>query len=156
MIFKGQIAPDFKLKDINEHTVQLSSYRGQKIIILAFLRGFMWPYCRAQLARLRDSYSEFTSRGAEILAIGPDKTKKFAMYWHENRIPFIGIPDPKKKVLNLYKQEVNLFKLGRMPMNSVVDLEGHLRYVHYGLSMADIPDNETFLEVIDKISTSSE
>ena len=41
MIFKGQIAPDFKLKDINEHTVQLSSYRGQKIIILAFLRGFM-------------------------------------------------------------------------------------------------------------------
>jgi len=108
------------------------------------------------LARLRDSYDEFTSRGAEILAIGPDKPKKFASYWHENNIPFVGLPDVSKKISKLYKQEVNLFKLGRMPMNSIVDLEGHIRFVHYGLSMSDIPDNETFIEVIDKINASSE
>jgi peroxiredoxin Q/BCP len=107
------------------------------------------------LARLRDSYAEFTSRGAEILAVGPDKLKPFAKYWHENRIPFVGLPDPKHQVAKLYKQEVNLFKLGRMPMNSIVDREGHLRFVHYGLSMSDIPDNETFLEVIDKLNNPS-
>ena len=41
MIFNGQIAPDFKLKDINGQVVHLSSYRGEKIVVLAFLRGFM-------------------------------------------------------------------------------------------------------------------
>jgi peroxiredoxin Q/BCP len=108
------------------------------------------------LARLRDSYTEFTSRGAEILAVGPDKPGKFANFWRENEIPFIGLPDVEKKVSKLYKQEVNLFKLGRMPMNSIVDREGHIRFVHYGLSMADIPDNETFIKVIDKINVPSE
>ena len=41
MIFKGQLAPDFKLKDINGRSVRLSSYRGEKVIVLTFLRGFM-------------------------------------------------------------------------------------------------------------------
>ena len=108
------------------------------------------------MARLRDSYAEFTSRGAEILAVGPDKPSSFINYWRENNIPFVGLPDVRKTVSKLYKQEVNLFKLGRMPMNSIIDLEGHIRFVHYGLNMADIPDNEVFIEVIDKINAPSE
>jgi len=107
------------------------------------------------LARLRDSYTDFTLREAEILAVGPDNSSSFVKYWRENKIPFIGMPDVEKKVSRLYKQEVNLFKLGRMPMNSIIDREGHIRFVHYGLSMADIPDNKTFLEVIDELNASS-
>ena len=155
MIFKGQMAPDFELKDIYERPIRLSSYRAEKVVVLAFLRGFMWPYCRAQLARLRDSYQEFTSRNAEILAIGPDKPSSFTNYWRENKIPFVGLPDVGKTVSKLYKQEVNLFKLGRMPMNSIVDIDGYIRFVHYGLNMTDIPENETFLDVIDKVSAPS-
>ena len=154
-IFNGQSAPDFELLDVSGHPVRLSSYRGKKVIVLAFLRGFMWPYCRAQLARLRDSYAEFTSRNSEILAVGPDSPQKFAKYWDENNIPYIGLPDVDKSISKLYKQEINLFKLGRMPLNAIVDLEGHIRFVHYGLSMADIPDNQTLLEVIDQLNTSS-
>ena len=41
MIFNGQLAPDFKLKDINGSSIRLSSYRGEKVILLAFLRGFL-------------------------------------------------------------------------------------------------------------------
>lgn len=108
------------------------------------------------MARLRDSYEAFTLRGAEILAVGPDSPVSFGTYWRENNIPFVGLPDVGKTVSKLYKQEVNLFKLGRMPMNSIVDREGRIRFVHYGLSMSDIPDNETFLRVIDEIKASSE
>jgi peroxiredoxin Q/BCP len=108
------------------------------------------------LARLRDSYSGFTERAAEILAVGPDSPKSFRSYWKENRIPFIGLPDPKHRVAKLYRQEVNLFKLGRMPLNTVVDRKGNLRYVHYGTSMADIPDNEIFIQVIEEINASSD
>ena len=41
MIFKGQLAPDFELEDINGRSVRLSSYRDEKVVVLAFLRGFM-------------------------------------------------------------------------------------------------------------------
>ena len=105
---------------------------------------------------MRDAYSEFTSRGAEILAIGPDSLEKFVNYWHENDIPFPGLPDPEHVVAQVYKQEVNLFKLGRMPMNAVVGRQGFIRFVHYGASMSDIPDTETFLRVIDELNASSE
>lgn len=108
------------------------------------------------MARLRDSYAEFTRRDSEILAVGPDKLDAFKNYWGENKIPFVGLPDSEHRVAKIYKQEVNLFKLGRMPMNAILDLDGYLRFVHYGLYMADIPDNETFLKVIDEILAPSE
>lgn len=107
------------------------------------------------MARLRDSYAEFTGRKAEILAVGPDSPAKFRTYWRENRLPFIGLPDPKHAVARLYKQQINLFKLGRMPLNLVLDRSGHMRYVHYGNDMTDIPDNETFIQVIEQLNAAS-
>lgn len=108
------------------------------------------------MARLRDGYAEFTNRDAEILAIGPDKLGKFASFWQENNIPFPGLPDPEKLISKLYKQEINLFKLGRMPLNAILDRKGYIRFIHYGYSMSDIPDNETLLGVIDELNASSE
>ena len=40
-IFKGQEAPDFALSDLNGDQIRLSDFRGKKITVLAFLRGFM-------------------------------------------------------------------------------------------------------------------
>lgn len=54
-------------------------------------------------------------------------------------------------VLKLYGQEVNLFKLGRMPAQMLVDKEGVLRYVHFGHSMKDIPENKEIFELIDSL-----
>ena len=104
---------------------------------------------------MRDGYSDFVSRGVEILAIGTDSASSFESYWKKENIPYIGLSDPKASVPRLYKQEVNLFKLGRMPLNCVVDADGRIRYIHYGSNMTDIPDNETFINVIDQINASS-
>lgn len=107
------------------------------------------------MARLRDQYEEFQSRDVEILAVGPDPVDSFKRYWAREELPFSGLPDPEHNVAKLYRQEVNLFKLGRMPLNCIVDLQGSIRYVHYSASRSDIPENETFLNVIDEIIASS-
>ena len=107
------------------------------------------------MARLRDEYEQFTSRGVEILAIGPDGENAFHQYWDEQKLPFIGLPDPGHKVASRYRQEVNLFKLGRMPLVCVVDANGMIRYAHYGKSMSDIPQNKILLDVIDELNASS-
>lgn len=107
------------------------------------------------MARLRDEYGQFTNHGAEILAIGPDSESAFRQYWDEHKLPFIGFPDPGHDVARRYKQEVNLFKMGRMPLVCVVDAKGMIRYAHQGKSMSDIPENKILLDVIDELNASS-
>jgi peroxiredoxin len=107
------------------------------------------------LARLRDEYDHFMGRGAEILAVGPNDVESFKRYWVNEKIPFIGLPDPDHSVSKMYRQEVNLFKLGRMPLNCIIDAKGYVRFAHYGSSMRDIPSNEELLHVIDQLKASS-
>lgn len=107
------------------------------------------------MARLRDDYEKFTDRGAEILAVGPNSPSAFEQYWKNETIPFIGLPDPDHRVAKMYRQEVNIFKAGRMPLNCVVDRKGYIRYAHYGGSMTDIPSNDDLLHVIDQLNASS-
>lgn len=104
------------------------------------------------MAQLRQDYQQFTSRNIQVIVVGPEDAKAFASYWKENDLPFIGLPDPKASVLKLYGQEVNLFKLGRMPAQVIVDKAGVARYAHYGHDMSDIPSNQEVLELIDRLS----
>ena len=105
--------------------------------------------------RLRDDYQQFVSRGSEILAIGPDGENAFREYWAVKKLPFVGLSDPGHDVARRYRQEINLFKLGRMPLVCVVDARGMIRYAHYGASMSDIPENKDLLDVIDELNASS-
>jgi len=41
LITPGEPAPDFEAKDINGDKIHLSSFRGNKPIVLVFLRGFL-------------------------------------------------------------------------------------------------------------------
>jgi peroxiredoxin Q/BCP len=107
------------------------------------------------LARLRDDYETFRNHGAEILAVGPNLPTTFRQYWRKEQIPFLGLPDPDHSVARKYKQEVKLFKLGRMPLNCVIDAKGYVRFAHYGRSMSDIPSNEELLHVIDELNAAS-
>jgi peroxiredoxin Q/BCP len=104
------------------------------------------------MAQLRQDYSEFVKRETQVVVVGPEGTGQFSSYWRENQLPFIGLPDPKASVLRLYGQEVNLFKLGRMPAQVLIDKSGTVRFVHYGHSMSDIPENRELLEMIDIIN----
>ena len=107
------------------------------------------------MARLRDEHDQFVSRDVTILAIGPNPPSVFKEYWQTEKIPFIGLPDDDHRVARMYKQEVNLFKLGRMPLNCVVDRKGYIRFAHYGASMQDIPANEELFRVIDELNAAS-
>jgi peroxiredoxin Q/BCP len=102
---------------------------------------------------LRLDYAKFQALDSEVIALGPDGPNAFKRYWEENQMPFIGLADIHSKVAEQYQQEVNLFKLGRMPAQVIVDRQGKVRYSHYGDSMSDIPENDTILALIEKINT---
>ena len=87
--------------------------------------------------------------------MGPNPASTFGQYWQNEQIPFVGLPDPSHSVAVQYRQEVNLFKMGRMPLNCVLDEKGYVRFAHYGRSMSDIPSNEELLHVIDELIAAS-
>lgn len=107
------------------------------------------------MAQLRQDYPEFVARKAKIIVIGPEGDKSFQAYWQKHGLPFTGLPDPNAQVLKLYEQEVNLFKLGRMPAQVIVDKAGIVRFAHYGHSMQDIPKNSELLALFDSLNAES-
>jgi peroxiredoxin Q/BCP len=107
------------------------------------------------MAQLRHDYSEFVARDIEVVVVGPEDARAFTDYWQRESLPFIGLPDPKSSVLKLYGQQVNLFKLGRMPAQVLIDKAGVARFVHYGHSMSDIPENEEILALGDEVNAAT-
>lgn len=103
------------------------------------------------MAQLRQDYSKFQELDTEIIAVGPEDADNFKLYWESHKLPFIGLPDPTHSVLKRYGQEVNLFKLGRMPAQVIIDKQGIARYVHYGHSMSDIPENEEIFQILETL-----
>ena len=100
------------------------------------------------MAQLRQDFSAFVGQEAVILVVGPEGPGSFKAYWKAHGLPFTGLPDPNHQVLKLFGQQIKLFKWGRMPAQVVVDKQGFARFVHYGDSMSDIPDNQELLGLL--------
>ena len=101
------------------------------------------------MAQLRRDHENFVKLDTEILVAGPENAEAFQKYWAKEKLPFIGLPDPEHKILKLYGQEVKIFKLGRMPAQVMIDKSGKVRFVHYGHSMMDIPENKELLDLLE-------
>lgn len=104
------------------------------------------------MAQLRQDYDQFVQRDAEVIVVGPETTEKFAAYFKANDLPFIGLPDPTHSVLKLYKQQVKLIRMGRLPAQTVVDKHGLIQYAHFGKSMQDIPSTEAMTGLLDQLN----
>ncbi len=102
---------------------------------------------------MRQDYDQFVARDADVIVIGPDGPRAFMRTWQQEGFPFPGLAaDPQHTVANVYNQEVNLLKLGRMPAVLVVDKQGQIRFEHYGESMSDIPLNQEILGILDELN----
>ena len=104
------------------------------------------------MAQLRQDYTEFTARDAEIVVVAPEKLDAVRDYWNKENLPFVGLSDPDHKVAKLYGQQVKWLKFGRMPALTVIDKQGYVHYRHYGDSMSDIPTNRKVLALLDELN----
>ncbi len=103
------------------------------------------------MMQLHQDHKLFVEKDTEIVAVGPENQVEFKKFWDEHKLDFTGIADPEQKILKLFDQKISILKLGRMPAQMLIDKSGVLRYIHYGNSMKDIPENSEILYIIDKI-----
>ena len=106
------------------------------------------------MAQLRQDDTQFAAQDTEVIVVGPEGPGAFAALLAKTRPAFCWAAGPTASVLKLYGQEINLFKLGRMPAQVLIDKSGRVRFVHYGKSMSDIPQTEEMLELIRQMDTS--
>ena len=104
------------------------------------------------MAQLRQDYEKFVQRDTVVIAVGPDSKSDFKKFWEQKDMPFIGLADPDNRVAQMYDQEVNLLKFGRIPAQVIIDKDGIVQFAHYSRSMSDIPENDEILEKIDEIN----
>lgn len=78
MLPVGTTAPDFTLRDQNQQPITLSSFRGDKNVLLVFFPLAFTKICQGELDQLRDQLPRFENDNSVALAIsvGPPPTHK--------------------------------------------------------------------------------
>lgn len=70
MVDVGSKAPEFTLKDSNKQDVSLSSFVGQKPVLLVFYPFAFSGICTGELCQLRDDFTSFD--GVQVLGVSVD------------------------------------------------------------------------------------
>ncbi len=68
----GTQAPDFTLKDQNNQEVALSSFRGERSVLVVFYPFAFSGICTGELCAVRDDLSSFQNDDVQILAVSVD------------------------------------------------------------------------------------
>jgi len=74
-ILVGAQAPDFKATDLNQQTLTLSQFKGERFVLLDFWASWCVP-CRESLPHLRTIYNKYHSKGFDIIAVSTDESRK--------------------------------------------------------------------------------
>ena len=97
----GDSAPDFELRSNTGENVMLSSYFGEKKIILFFYVKDNTPGCTAEVIGFRDNYAKI-SKNYEVLGINNDSNDSHMNFSQKHKLPFKLLSDPGKKIAALY------------------------------------------------------
>lgn len=93
MVDVGDTAPDFTLEDQNRKPVTLSSFRGEKNVVVVFYPLSFTGVCEGELCAIRDSIADFDSGDVQTLAISVDSGPTHAKWAAEQGYSFPLLAD---------------------------------------------------------------
>jgi peroxiredoxin Q/BCP len=95
----GDEAPAFSLPDADGKTVNLSDYKGRKVIVY-FYPAASTPGCTKQACDFRDNLGQLNEAGLDVIGISPDKPEKLAKFRDAEGLTFPLLSDPERTVLS--------------------------------------------------------
>ncbi len=129
-IMKGQIAPDFTLKDISGKQMSLSSEKNN-VVCLVFWATWC-PYCVREMPRYKELHAKYAAKGLKILSINiaaNDPLPRVEAFQQKTQLPYPILYDSMQEVSRLY------YVTG-VPVSVIIDRKGIIQYRGYQL-----PDN---------------
>lgn len=97
----GDAAPAFKGVDEKGETIQLSDFKGKKLILFFYPKDNT-PGCTAEACSLRDHFGELEEAGYAMLGVSPDSSKKHQNFINKFEFPFSLLADTELEVIKSF------------------------------------------------------
>ncbi|GAB2592665.1 thioredoxin-dependent thiol peroxidase [Spirosoma areae] len=114
----GDPAPGFTSTDQNGQPVNLSAFRGKKVVLYFYPKDDT-PGCTAQACSLRDNYEQLLTNGYEVLGVSVDDEKSHQKFSKKYDLPFTLVADPDKRIVEAYDVWKEKSMYGRIFMGTV-------------------------------------
>jgi len=133
MLKEGDKAPDFKARDADGNQVELSAFRGQKVVLYFYPKDDT-PGCTREACSFRDSHSKLTRRGIKVLGISLDSEASHKKFAAKYDLPFTLLNDPERSVSEAYgtygeKKFMGQTYLGLHRMTFLIDEKDRIKKI---------------------------
>lgn len=98
---EGQKAPDFTLKNQDGEDIQLSDFRGQKVIIFAYPRAAT-SGCTTQACGFRDQMPQIETSNAVVFGLSDDPLEDLRAWKDAEGFNYDLLSDPDHEVLEAW------------------------------------------------------
>jgi glutaredoxin-dependent peroxiredoxin len=141
----GDKAPEISLFDTAMQPVTLSSFAGNKNVLVLFFPMAFTGVCTKELCGVRDDIAKYNNANAEVLGISVDSTFTLAKFKEEQSYNFTLLSDFNKEASTTYGCIYESFTGMNMKGVSkrsafIVDKAGVVQYAEVLESAGDVPN----------------
>jgi peroxiredoxin len=138
----GARAPDFTLEDNKRKSVTLSSFIGDKSVLLVYYPCAFSPICKGELCQIRDEIEVYRNYNVQVLGVSVDNPFSLSEWAERNKYPFPLLSDfwPHGEVAATYgtfSDNEGVAKRGTF----LIDTEGVIRFAH--VQQEDVPRDQS-------------
>lgn len=128
MLSIGTKAPAFSLPDKDGNIVNLSDFRGKKVVIYFYPKDDT-PGCTRQACAFAREYPAFQEAGAVVVGISKDSAQSHISFANKYNLPFILLSDENRAVIEAYdvwkeKKSYGKTSMGVVRTTYLVDEDG--------------------------------
>ena len=130
----GNKAPAFTLTNQNGEKIRLSSFAGDKNVVVYFYPKAMTPGCTVQACGIRDTRTELEEQDAVVLGISPDAVARLEKFVDKQELNFDLLSDEDHAIADKYgvwglKKFMGKEYMGIKRTTFVIDKKGKVRSV---------------------------
>jgi peroxiredoxin len=137
----GEMAPDFSLKSHLLEDVQLSSFKGNKNVVILFFPLVGTAVCEKELCSTRDGMKDYESLDAQVLAISVDSPFAQKLWADRHHFNFLLLSDFNKEVCQKYGSYFDVFVPGKFDYNGVAKRSAFVIDKNGVVQYAEVLDN---------------
>lgn len=130
----GAKAPAFNLSNQNDEKVRLSSFTGEKNVVIYFYPKAMTPGCTVQACGMRDSKKELAELDTVVFGISPDPVSRLLKFIDKQNLNFDLLSDEDHAIAEKYgvwdlKKFMGREFMGILRTTFIVGKDGKLKHV---------------------------
>ncbi|QKV68584.1 peroxiredoxin [Streptomyces harbinensis] len=144
----GTKAPDFTLKNQHGQSVTLSSFRGEKNVVLMFYPFAFTGVCTGELCALRDELPTFVNDDVQLLAVSNDSPFSLRVFAEQEGLEYPLLSDfwphgDTSRAYGVFDEEKGCAVRGTF----IIDKEGVVRWTVVN-GLPDARDIESYVTAL--------